>query len=48
MEIMTLLREGGYLKLALVGLETLPAAAVTPGGGAVAAPAAAPVSGAAP
>ncbi len=49
MEVMNLLRDSGYLKIALVGLETLPAPTVptaSPAGGApVAAPPAAPATG---
>jgi biopolymer transport protein ExbD len=51
MEVMNLLRNSGYLKIALVGLETLPApaaapAAAQPAGAQPAAPAAAPTPGA--
>jgi biopolymer transport protein ExbD len=51
MEVMNLLRDAGYLKIALVGLETLPgAAAPAPAAGqpAAPAPAAQPAPGAAP
>ncbi|MGW9230099.1 TonB system transport protein ExbD [Pseudorhizobium sp. NPDC055634] len=43
MEVMNLLRDAGYLKIALVGLETLPGAA--PAAPAQAAPAVSPASG---
>ncbi|CAD7030311.1 TonB system transport protein ExbD [Pseudorhizobium endolithicum] len=46
MEVMNLLRDAGYLKIALVGLETLPGAAPAATAGQPAAPA--PVSEAAP
>ena len=52
MEVMNLLRDSGYLKIALVGLETLPApaapgapAAMTPAGNAPAAAPAVPATG---
>ncbi|CAN7584947.1 TonB system transport protein ExbD [Neorhizobium tomejilense] len=49
MEVMNLLRDSGYLKIALVGLETLPApaapAAMTPPGNAPAAAPAVPATG---
>ncbi|CAN7577081.1 TonB system transport protein ExbD [Neorhizobium sp. LjRoot104] len=49
MEVMNLLRDSGYLKIALVGLETLPApaapAATTPAGNAPAAAPALPAAG---
>lgn len=45
MEVMNLLRDSGYLKIALVGLETLPAPAAATGGNAPAAAPAVPATG---
>jgi biopolymer transport protein ExbD len=48
MEVMNLLRDSGYLKIALVGLETLPAPAAPAAGNAPTAAPAVPATGANP